>query len=97
MRYPARRRHDAIGRLLDAEGQIQRRPFQAGEDLGEIGGADTDGLREFVPLDPGRFEVCRELFHARDFIYQLNRRQPGTLAIGKFRPRAPFVIQGAWL
>lgn len=97
MRHPARCGNGPLGDLLDAKGQIQRRALQPAEDLREVGGADADGLCEFVSLDPGRLEVCRELFHARDFIYQLTNHQPGTLAIGKFRIAGLSAIQEAWL
>lgn len=98
MRHPARRGDGPLGGLLDAKGQIQRGALQPTEDLREVRRTDPDGFREFVSLDPGRLEVCRELFHARDFIYQLtHHHQPGTLAIGKFRIASLSAIQRAWL
>jgi hypothetical protein len=97
MRYPARRRHNAAGCSLDAKRQIQRGALKTRQDLREVRGANANDPSKLVALGSGRLEVCRELFHAPSFIYQLNIRQVRTLAIRKFRWPEPFAIQEEWL
>jgi len=96
VRYPARRRNQAIGRLLNAEGQIQRRAFHPGENLGEIRSADPNRLRKRVALDVGGLEICCELFHGCNFIYTKTSAQPRTLAIVKLRLGFAFAIHSPW-
>lgn len=96
MRYPARRRNEAIGHLLNTEGQVQRRAFHPGENLSEVRGADPNRLRKRVALDAGGLEICRELFHSRNFIYSKTSAQPRTLAIVKLRLGFAFAIHTPW-
>lgn len=96
MRYPARRRNQAVGRFLNAEGQVKRRAFVPSKNLGEVRAADPHQSRKRVTLDAGDLEICRKLFHSDNFIYTKTLAQPRTLAIEKFRLGFAFAIHRPW-